>query len=119
KNFSRKRFRFRVVRRKPDRVRPNPSATNATRRMVKRSLPALSHPVAWCRSRASHSHTCLRCDSPCIDRKLETGWDWETVQVAMRRLRYSAEKYDRKFLLEIFSPCLKTLAISSYKRRRI
>ena len=61
-------FRFRVVRRRPDRDRPVPSATSATRRMVKRSLPELSHLFASCRCRSSRFHTCRHCDNPCIDR---------------------------------------------------
>ena len=59
--------------RSADRGPPGPSATNAIRRMVKRSLQASNHPVASCRYRSSHFHTCRRCDSPCTDRKSETG----------------------------------------------
>ena len=89
--------------------------------MAKRSLPELNHPVAWCRSRASHSHTCLRCDSPC------TGWIRSKKLVWIGRwcgLRPGESDILRENMIESFSRkflslCLKTLELSSYRRRRI
>src|SRR2546423_14276491 len=41
------------------------------------------------------------------------------VRASIQRSRYSAERYDRKFLPETSAPCLTGLELSSYRTRQI